>query len=288
VRSLASSRIHEVVDDQHTIPQLTALENRLKTATEVDRYLKPSLAIYRHLTDSRWDVNTLGPDGQNALFSTVMFRNLESARFLLQHGSKVTNQTLDFAARSEDIGILRLVVESSQVKLTGESGAALLREAARSRKTDLVQFLIDSRAEVNSHGPGETPLMSAVDTGSRENAKLLLSKGADANARDNNGRVALWYAAISENTGLIALLAEHAADVNARDNDGRTPLMHAADFCFTWDIRVLLDAGADPTVQDKRRRTALQPQLVSVGDPKCITAHKMIEEAVRSRPTARK
>jgi ankyrin repeat protein len=255
VRSLASSRIHEVVDDQHTIPQLTALENRLKTATEVDRYLKPSLAIYRHLTDSRWDVNTLGPDGQNALFSTVMFRDLESARFLLQHGSKVTDQTLDFAARSGNIGILRLVVQSSQVKLTGESGAALLRESARSRKTDLVQFLIDSRAEVNSHGPGETPLMSAVDTGSRENAKLLLSKGADA---------------------------------NARDNDGRTPLMHAADFCFTRDIRVLLDAGADPTVQDKRRRTALQPQLVSVGDPKCITAHKMIEEAVRSRPTARK
>jgi ankyrin repeat protein len=125
--------------------------------------------------------------------------------------------------------------------------------------------------------------MSAVNNGSIENAGLLLSQGADANARDNSGRAALWHAAISEDTGLIRLLMEHGADVNARDNEGRTALMHAADLCYTWDIRALLDAGADPTIQDKRGRTALEPQPVSVGDPKCATARSMIEDAVRSR-----
>lgn len=261
-------RIHEVVDVERHIPRVTNLESQMKTATEVDRYLKPSVALYRSLVDSGWDVNTLGPDRQNALFSAIIFRDLESARFLLQHGSKVTDLTLEVAATSENVELLGLVVRASNVKLTGERGAAILGQAASGRKTDLVQLLLNSGADVNSRGLGQgwTPLLSAADSGSYENTRLLLSKGADANARDDNGRAALWYAAILENTGLITLLLEHGADVSAPDNEGRTALMHAADLCRTWDIRVLLDAGANPTIQDKRGRTALQPQLVSPGD----------------------
>ena len=283
-------RIHEVVDVERHIPQVTDLENRMKTVTEVDRYLKPSVALYRHLVESGWDVNTLGPDHQNALFSAVIFRDLESIRFLLEHGSKVTDQTLDVAALGENVEILHLVVRASHVKLTGERSAALLAQAARSQNTDLVQFLLDSGAEANSRGLGLhwMPLLSAVDSGSSGNARLLLSKGADVNARDNNGRTAIWYAAILENTGLITLLLEHGADVNARDNEGRTALMHASDLCRTWNIRALLDAGADPNIQDKHGRTALQPQLVSIGDPKCSTARQMIGDAVPSRPASAK
>jgi uncharacterized protein len=279
-------RIHEVVDVERHIPRVTELENRMKAATEVDRYLKPSLTLYRRLVDSGWNINTLGPDHQNALFSAITFHDLESTRFLLQHGSEVTDQTLELAPMSENLDILRLVVQASRVELSGERGAAVLGQAARSRHTDLVQFLLDSGAAVNSRDPrqGGTPLLSAVVNGSLENTKLLLTRGADPNGRDNSGRAPLWYAATSENTGLITLLLEHGADVNARDDAGRTALMHAADLCYTWDIRALLDAGADPTVQDKRGRTALEPQPVSVGDPKCATGRTMIEDAVRSRP----
>jgi ankyrin repeat protein len=283
-------RIHEVVDVERHIPRVTDLENRMKTATEVGRYLKPSLTLYRRLVDSGWNVNTVGPDHQNALFSAVLFRDLESTRFLLQHGSKVTDQTFGLAALSDNFEILRLVVRAAQIKLTGEHGEAMLRQAARSRKTDSVQFLLDSGVGVNSRdpGPGLTALASAVESGSFENAGLLLRKGADADARDKSGRTALWYAANSENTGFITLLLEHGADVNARDNEGRTPLMHAADLCFTWDVRALLNAGADPTIQDKHGRTALEPQPVSAGDPKCATVRRMIEDSVHSRPAQRR
>lgn len=37
-------------------------------------------------------------------------------------------------------------------------------------------------------------------------------------------RTALWYAAISGNTGFITLLLEHGADVNARDAAAGPPL----------------------------------------------------------------
>jgi ankyrin repeat protein len=280
-------RIHEVVDTLRHIPQVTDLGNRMKAATEVERYLKPSLALYRRLADSGWDVNTLGPDQQNALLSAVIFRDLESTRFLLQRGSTVTRQTLEFAAMSQNIDILRLVLQASDIKLSGDRGAAALRQAARSRKTDLVQFLLDSGADVNSRDQNVTALMSAVLSGSFENVRFLLSRGADANARDSMGRTALWYAASSENTGFISLLLENGADVNGRDEAGRTALMHAADLCYTWDVRALLDAGADPTIPDKRGRTALSPEFTSVGDPKCAATRKMVGDAAHSRTPAR-
>jgi ankyrin repeat protein len=277
-------RIHEIIDDARNLPRVTDLERRFKAATEVNRYLKPSVAFYRQLVNSGWDVNTLGPDHQNALRSAVTSGDLDSTRFLLQHGSKVTDQTLNRAAWSQNLEILRLVVQTSQVKLTGERGAEMLEQASRSPKTDLVQYLLDSGADVNSRDSEKgTPLLSAMGSGSLESAKLLLSAGADPNARDSNGRSALWYAATADNTGFITSLLEHGANVNARDNEGRTALMHAADMCYTWDIRALLDAGADPTVQDNRGKTVLEPQLVSVGDPKCEVARKMFEDAMRSR-----
>jgi hypothetical protein len=36
-----------------------------------------------------------------------------------------------------------------------DCGYAILGQAARSRKTDLVQFLLDSGADVNSRDPGQ-------------------------------------------------------------------------------------------------------------------------------------
>ena len=54
-------RIHEVVDDWRGIRRLTDLENRIRVATDVQRYLKPSVALYRSLLESGWDVNTVGP-----------------------------------------------------------------------------------------------------------------------------------------------------------------------------------------------------------------------------------
>lgn len=277
-------KIHEVVDIERHIPQILDLEKRIKAATEVDRYLKPSAAMYQSLVKAGWDVNSLGPDHQNALYSAVIFRDLESIRFLLQHGSKVTDQTLDFAVLSGNLDILRRVISGSEVKLSGELGASMLGQATRSGRTDLLEFLLNSGANVNAHRKqgGGTALLNAVSSGSLENVRFLLSKGADVTARDENGRTALWYAAVSDNTGFITLLVQHGADVNERDNQGKTPLMHAFDLCYTWTIRALLDAGAYPFVQEQQ--TNRNVQLYSTGDPKCAIARSMIEEAVHSRP----
>ena len=59
-------------------------------------------------------------------------------------------------------------------------------------------------------------------------ATLLLDRGADAGAKDNNDWTALLLAAEKGHTATATLLLDRGADVGATSNDGRTALTVAA------------------------------------------------------------
>ena len=60
---------------------------------------------------------------------------------------------------------------------------------------EMVKLLISYRADVNlKNFRGATPLMAAAGDGPSSVVKYLLEKGADANARDQDGNTALRYA----------------------------------------------------------------------------------------------
>jgi ankyrin repeat protein len=276
-------RIHETVDRNRQLPRLTQWEKQVRDAAEVDRFLKPSVALYQELLGSGWDVNTLGEDHENALISAVSTGDLESVRFLLQHGASVSKKALLDSAHSNDVGIVKLLLAARNTDLKSPEGRRLVVSAARS--ACITRFLLEKGADVNSRDPetGETPLMAAV--GSLDSFKLLLAKGADVNATDNSGRSALWAATVTEtNTGFITLLGEHGANVNAQDSSGQTALMNASEMCREWEIKALLAVGADPSFADKNGRTALQPELTSSpDDPKYKTSRELLESAINKR-----
>jgi ankyrin repeat protein len=60
--------------------------------------------------------------------------------------------------------------------------------------------------------------------------KLLLTRGADANAKANNGGTPLHYAAANGYKDVAELLLASKADVNAKSSGGETPLRLAADY----------------------------------------------------------
>jgi ankyrin repeat protein len=53
--------------------------------------------------------------------------------------------------------------------------------------------------------------------------QLLLSKGADVNAKDVRGCVALHYAAYTCSKDVVMSLMQHRADVTIMNVDGETP-----------------------------------------------------------------
>lgn len=63
-----------------------------------------------------------------------------------------------------------------------------------SDKTDVIRFLIESGADINSRrDTGETPLHTAVKNKNADVVKILAEKGADVNVADDLDRTPMSY-----------------------------------------------------------------------------------------------
>jgi len=276
-------RIHEVVDTDRQEPRLEKLKSQMKAAIDVDRYFKPSVAMYQQLLDNRWNVNALDEEHQNALYAAVLLNEPNSIHFLVQHGSKITERTLTVAASSGRADLLRELLAAAHIKPTDPMAGTLIATAARGREPEALEFLLAWGADVNARDPDQdddTPLLAAVKNGSTKNVELLLlKKGLDVNARDRNGATAL-VPATTHSDGSLNLLLQRGADPNLQDRNGATPLMHASYACLPEATRALLAAGADPRIADARGKTALRNGRVA--EPKCNEVGEMIQEAWNS------
>jgi ankyrin repeat protein len=61
------------------------------------------------------------------------------------------------------------------------------------------------------HFWGWTPLHSAAEEGHKDLVELLITKGANVNAKDEDGVTPLQYAKIEGHTGIVELLRKHGA-----------------------------------------------------------------------------
>jgi hypothetical protein len=100
-------------------------------------------------------------------------------------------------------------------------------------------------------------LLEAARVGDTARVKELLRKGANVNARTENGITPLHWAAFWGHVDFVRLLLDHGADVNARGYNGWTPLHFAALQGRAGVARLLLERGADPSIRDDDGRTPL-------------------------------
>ena len=108
-----------------------------------------------------------------------------------------------------------------------EATEKLLSAKYKDIKADYIRVLISEGADVNARRTdGGTPLMIAAGNSSTpEIVQLLLEKGAELEARDTDGWTPLMLAArFSSTPEIVQLLLEKGADVNARSTGGMTPL----------------------------------------------------------------
>lgn len=168
------------------------------------------------------------------------------------------SKSVHWAARK---GEDKLVVELYQL-YTGYPenavpGGSALTWAAAHNDGETVKILLDRGLDVNAaDDQGRTALHQAIRWGP-QNVGLLLDGGARVNARTKSGATPLMLAAQSPFPEVVATLLDKKAEVNARDADDRTPLMYAAAAGRLANARALLGHGASVHVKDKAGRTAL-------------------------------
>ena len=141
-----------------------------------------------------------------------------------------------------------------------ENRETLILKAAKSGNINQVCSLIADGAEINTSDQyGTTALMFAVIWAIQKWRDSLVDAGANVNlARKTYGLTALMLAASNQQLDIIQLLLSRGADVNAVNEDGSTALMIAALKGYLEIVKTLLDAGAEAGIVDKHGDTALK------------------------------
>jgi ankyrin repeat protein len=116
----------------------------------------------------------------------------------------------------------------------------------------------------NWRDKNETPLHSMASSNLEDLAKLLLSNGADVNAKNSEGSTPLHYAVTiaclrKRGTGMVELLLAKGADVNTKDNEGKTPLHWVSGYVNVSDdlVELLIANGADVNAKDNDGKTPM-------------------------------
>ena len=139
-----------------------------------------------------------------------------------------------------------------------ESVAALMR-AVEQGDTQEVRVLLSTGANANARDTsGDTPLTRAATLGLLAPAQVLLSFSADPEARSAAGSTPLALAAANGHADLVDLLNNYRAQIDARGNSrGQTALSLAASNGHVKAVEYLLARGADPNLRDRYDLTPL-------------------------------
>jgi ankyrin repeat protein len=189
-----------------------------------------------------------------------------------------TTTQLSNAAKSGDTnGVVRLLDKGADINAKDNLGTTALMSAIMSGQTETVKLLLDRGADVNVKDNegftalmcGKTPpldfstglpksLTTDAQIDEMKMSELLLDKGADINAKDNQyGDTALTHMALLGFTNVVMLLLDRGADINAKNNNGETALSCAVDVGETNTVKLLLAWRADINTVDTVGETAL-------------------------------
>jgi ankyrin repeat protein len=188
----------------------------------------------------------------------------------------------------------RLLRAGANVKLANKYGATPMSLAAEVGNADMLALLVEAGANADSPNPdGQTALLAVARTGNVKAAQVLLNAGATVDAKEKwGGQTALMWASARRHPEMMQLLISKGADVNARsidrdyqrhiqaegrpkslDSGGFTPLLYAARENCMACVDVLLKNKADIDLADP---DSVSPLLVAIMNANWDLAKQLI------------
>ena len=115
--------------------------------------------------------------------------------------------------------------EAGLIKRAAYNGLTLLHEASSSGHVELIQGLIDRKADIHAKAAvGCDALMISAGNGHIEALKLLFTAGADMTATDNNNCNALIIAAMTNHLDCAVFLLSRGCDLRLVNDRGESAL----------------------------------------------------------------
>ncbi|OWK38288.1 ankyrin repeat domain-containing protein [Fimbriiglobus ruber] len=192
----------------------------------------------------------------------VVMNRVDLVRLLIEHGADV--QRAGFLGRLDDAErpVADLLVASGK-KVPAWMLPRACRPDVSSNELHRVAVLLDYGARLDDRGRyGLTALHYAVRGGKLPLVKLLLDRGAPADALDEDGLTPLLHLSKTRSKAdpipVMELLAASGAVIDARDETQATLLMYFARQGQAEPVRWLLAHGADRNARNKSGKTAAE------------------------------
>lgn len=164
------------------------------------------------------------------------------------------------AAQRNDANEVKRILEAARSNgpLNGALLSIGLARSAGWGCIDSAQYLLREGADINIDGNRVPSFLRAVERNHVGVVQLLLDYGASTETRNNKGWTAVMIAAWKKNWHVVQLLISRGADVNARDYRKRNVLHILADkYCDLDKLHLLMRAGCDIEARDELGRTPL-------------------------------
>ncbi|UYV68524.1 hypothetical protein LAZ67_6000030, partial [Cordylochernes scorpioides] len=217
--------------------------------------------LVQYLVEAGTDVNSLNEYRQSPLHYAIISRKLSTASYLIDAGADVNIEDI-----FNWVPLLYAITDWVNRKLRIRRDTSIYNEyvqwkleirenaANYQEHRDLIQKGADINAKKDD---GISILMIVAKMGNVNCFNCLLNAGADTKHVDEKGNSALFYAAGSQCPEILEYFLKSGFDVNVRNNEGQTPLMFATENKSTINIKMLLNSGADINARDNAGGTLL-------------------------------